>query len=129
LASVQERIIRDYKSISGEAPVPSVFLAQAPIFHGYAFAVHIEMQKTTGVEEVVQALTGEHIAVTSGSDEAPSNVNAAGHGDILVSVSAEANQPGNFWLWAAADNLRVAASNAVECAETMAASRPQGKIQ
>ena len=56
-------------------------------------------------------------------------MNAAGHGDILVSVNAEPNQPDSFWLWAAADNLRVAASNAVECAETMVASRPQGKIQ
>jgi aspartate-semialdehyde dehydrogenase len=128
LASVQERILRDYKSIAGEAPAPSVFVAQAPIFHGYAFAVHVET-KDAAVEEVVQALTGEHVSVTTGSDEAPSNVNAAGHGDILVSVNSEPNQPGSFWLWVAADNLRVAASNAVECAETMAASRPQGKIQ
>jgi aspartate-semialdehyde dehydrogenase len=128
LASVQERILRDYKSIAGEAPAPSVFVAQAPIFHGYAFAVHVET-KDAAVEEVVQALTGEHVSVTTGSDEAPSNVNAAGHGDILVSVNPEPNQPGSFWLWVAADNLRVAASNAVECAETMAASRPQGKIQ
>jgi hypothetical protein len=32
-------------------------------------------------------------------------------------------------LWAAADNLRIAAATAVECAETMAATRPKGKIQ
>lgn len=129
LTSIQERILHDYRRIAGEAPVPSVFLAQAPIFHGYAFALHIKMKEQTRVEDVVQALTGEHVSVTTGSDEAPSNVNAAGHGDILVSVAADLNQTGAFWLWAAADNLRVAASNAVECAETMAASRPQGKIQ
>jgi hypothetical protein len=35
----------------------------------------------------------------------------------------------SFWLWAASDNLRVAAATAVECAETMAATRPRGKIQ
>jgi aspartate-semialdehyde dehydrogenase len=128
LASVQERIVRDYKSIACDGPVPSIFLAQAPIFHGYALALHIEM-KNVAIEEIVQALTGEHVSVATGTDESPSNVNAAGHGDILVSVAADPNQPGSFWLWAAADNLRVAASNAVECAETMVASRPQGKIQ
>jgi len=129
LESVQKRILEDFRKIAAAAPAPSVFLAQAPIFHGYAFAIHVDFEKPARVEDVVQALTGEHVSVASGSDEAPSNVNAAGHGDILVSVTADANHPGGYWLWAAADNLRVAASNAVECAETMAASRPQGKIQ
>ena len=60
LAGVQERIVRDYKSIAGDAPMPSIFLAQAPIFHGYALALHIEMKNVT-IEEIVQALTGEHV--------------------------------------------------------------------
>jgi hypothetical protein len=33
------------------------------------------------------------------------------------------------WLWAATDNLRVAALTAVECAESLTASRPRGQIQ
>jgi len=33
------------------------------------------------------------------------------------------------WLWAAADNLRIAAVTAVDCAESMTATRPIGKIQ
>jgi hypothetical protein len=32
-------------------------------------------------------------------------------------------------MWAAVDNLRVAATLAVECAETMTPTRPRGKIQ
>jgi len=32
-------------------------------------------------------------------------------------------------LWAAADNLRIAAVTAVDCAESMTAARPIGKIQ
>jgi hypothetical protein len=47
----------------------------------------------------------------------------------MVSVTADVNDPNSFWLWAASDNLRVAAATAVECAETMAATRPRGKIQ
>ena len=60
---------------------------------------------------------------------APSNVNAAGQNEIQVSVLTDVGDPNAIWLWAAADNLRIAASTAVECAETMAASLPRGKIQ
>jgi aspartate-semialdehyde dehydrogenase len=44
-------------------------------------------------------------------------------------VKPDAGHPNAFWLWAAADNLRIAAITAVECAESMAATRPTGKIQ
>jgi aspartate-semialdehyde dehydrogenase len=74
-------------------------------------------------------LAGEHISLTHGAEDAPSNVNAAGQNDIQVSITADANLPNGFWLWAASDNLRIAAATAVECAETMTATRPRGKIQ
>ena len=67
--------------------------------------------------------------VTHGAEENPSTVNAAGQGDIQVSVVPDSNQTHSFWLWAASDNLRIAVSTAVECAETMAATRPRGIIQ
>jgi aspartate-semialdehyde dehydrogenase len=67
--------------------------------------------------------------VTEVKEDSPSNVNSAGQGDILISVRRDASQDKGFWLWAAADNLRIAATTAVECAESMAASRPRGKIQ
>jgi len=56
-------------------------------------------------------------------------VNTAGQGNILVSLKGEPFQPNGIWLWAAADNLRIAAITAVECAESMIATRPMGKIQ
>jgi aspartate-semialdehyde dehydrogenase len=63
------------------------------------------------------------------SEDSPSNVNAAGQGDILVSLARDENHPGGVWFWAAADNLRIAAVTAVECAETMTPTRPRGQIQ
>jgi aspartate-semialdehyde dehydrogenase len=59
----------------------------------------------------------------------PSNVNTAGQANILVSLKPEASRPNGIWLWAAIDNLRIAATTAVECAESMTATRPVGKIQ
>lgn len=130
LATVQSRVLTHYQRIVGQqAPLPSLLLVQAPIFHGHAFAVHMELGEVADLENISQALAGEHVNLTHGAEDAPTNVNAAGQSDIQVSIAADASQANGFWLWAASDNLRIAAANAVECAEAMAASRPRGKIQ
>ncbi|HZR31681.1 MAG TPA: Asd/ArgC dimerization domain-containing protein [Terriglobales bacterium] len=130
LESVERRVLDHYRrTTAGQATVPSLLVVQAPVFHGYAFSIYVEMQDTVSVGDLAQALAGEHVTVTRGADESPSNVNAAGQSDILVAVRRDATQENGFWIWAAVDNLRIAASTAVECAEAMAASRPRGKIQ
>src|SRR3989441_9558761 len=130
LATVEHRVLKHYQRIAGkDAPLPSLLLVQAPIFHGHAFAVHLEMKDVVDIERVSQALLGEHVNITHLAEDAPSNVNAAGQSDVLVSIVSDANLANGFWLWVAADNLRIAAATAVECAETMAPTRPQRKIQ
>src|SRR5215469_1345227 len=88
-----------------------------------------ETEAPVAVGDLAQALTGEHVTVTRLASDSPSNVNAAGQGEILVSVGRDTNNQNGYWLWAAADNLRIAALTAVETAETMFGSRPRGKIQ
>jgi aspartate-semialdehyde dehydrogenase len=130
LASVESRVLKHYRRIAGaDAPALSLLLVQAPIFHGYAFAIHVEIDQVADIESISKGLAGEHVNLTHGAEDAPTNVNAAGQADIQVSAVPDANQPNGFWLWAAADNLRIAASTAVECAETIVATRPRGKIQ
>lgn len=130
LASIETRILKHYGKIAGHDPiVPSLLLVQAPIFHGHAFAIHLQMKGPADIAQVAKVLAGEHVNVVRRGDDSPNNVNAAGQGDILVSVLPDANHANGLWLWAASDNLRIAAATAVECAETMAAMRPRGKIQ
>jgi aspartate-semialdehyde dehydrogenase len=130
LVSSQETMVRHYKLISGDgSPIPSILLVQAPIFHGHAFSIFLDMAQRADIEALSQALAGEHVTISITAEESPSNVNAAGQANILVSLLADPNQPNGVWLWAATDNLRIAASTAVECAETMTATRPIGKIQ
>src|SRR5437773_10475701 len=130
LATIEHRVLKHYQRIAGkDAPLPSLLLVQAPIFHGHAFAVHLELEQAMELATFSQALAGEHVNITLLAEEAPTNVNAAGRGDVQLSIVPDANSANSFWLWAASDNLRIAASTAVECAETMAASRPKGKIQ
>jgi aspartate-semialdehyde dehydrogenase len=130
LATLQARVLNHYQRMVGaHAPTPSLLLVQAPIFHGHAFAIYLELGQVADIENISRALEGEHVNLTHGAEDAPTNVNAAGQNDIQVSIAADASQPNGLWLWAASDNLRVAAATAVECAETMAPTRPRGKIQ
>ena len=130
LADVERRIRKHYRTIAGQdAPQLSLLLIQAPVFHAHDFAIHVESDQSVNVEVIAQALAGEHVNLVPGTEDAPSNVNVAGQGDVQVAVIPDAEQPQAFWLWAAADNLRIAAATAVEIAENILASRPRGKIQ
>lgn len=129
LETVQKRIADHYRRIVGDrVPVPSLAVLQAPTFHSYAVSINVEFENAASVEKMAKQLAGEHVSVLP-ADESPTNVSAAGQGEILVSVSQDDANERGLWLWAALDNLRVAAVTAVECAEAMAASRPRGQIQ
>jgi len=130
LDSVEATVLRHYRKVAGDdAPIPSVLLLQAPIFHGHAMAVFLEMDHAVEVEDWTRVLAGDHVAIPGGEEDAPSNVSSAGQADIQLSIKMDPTQPNGVWLWAAADNLRVSAVTAVECAESMSAMRPTGKIQ
>jgi aspartate-semialdehyde dehydrogenase len=130
LDSVEARISRHYRKIAGDAaPRPSLMLLQAPIFHGHALAVFLEMEGAVDVQALSQALTGDHVAIPGADEDSPSNVSSAGQADIQLAIKPDPAQSNGVWLWAAADNLRIAALTAVECAESMTATRPTGKIQ
>ncbi len=129
LDSVEARILRHYRKIVADAaPEPSLFLLQAPIFHGHALAVFLELETAVDIPSLSQALAGDHVAIAAAEDS-PSNVSSAGQPDIQLSLKIDPVQPNGIWLWAATDNLRISAVTAVECAESMAATRPTGKIQ
>jgi len=130
LDSVEARVLRHYRKIAGEdAPQPALQLLQAPIFHGYALSVFLETAIPIDVQGLSQALAGDHVTLPAADEDAPSNVSSAGQADILLSLKGDPAQPNGIWLWAAADNLRISAVTAVECAESMTATRPTGKIQ
>ena len=86
----------------------------------------------TALEE---ALGGEHVDVVLEDTDSPSNLAATGQNDVLVWLKPEppvarvSGETSRFWLWAASDNLRLAAQNAVECALDLRRLRPQGKVQ
>jgi aspartate-semialdehyde dehydrogenase len=129
--SLEKRVRQHYQKIAGsDAPQPALMVLQPPVFHGHMLAIFLEMEQAEDRERMSQALAGDHVALAGAEEDSqPTNVNTAGQANILVSLKNDAAQPNGIWLWAAADNLRVAAVTAVECAESMIATRPLGKIQ
>lgn len=130
LESVERRILQHYRTITSDAlPLPSLMLVQTPVFHGHTFSIYVELEQQPEKGKVQEALAGEHVSLTTAPEDSPSNVNAAGQGQILLAVRPVADKPNAFWLWGAADNLKLAAITAVECAQALSMVRPSGKVQ
>ncbi len=130
LAETEARILRHFRGISGKVVAePAVLLVQAPVFHGYAIAIFVQTATSATAEALQAALAGPHVAIAGGEEDFPSNVNVAGSSEILVSLRSDGSGGNGFWLFAACDNLRLSAIQAVECAEEMVHTRPRGQLQ
>ncbi len=130
LIEIEARILRHFQKIAGGRIVtPALLLTQTAVFHGYTAAIFVRTAEDASAEALEKALEGPHVQVSSDPDEAPSNINIAGVPDILASVRADASAGNGYWIFAACDNLRVAALQAVECAEGMLHTRPRGQLQ
>ncbi len=131
LADRSRAIASHYASLSnGQLPNLALQLLQVPVFHGYTCSVFLEFETALSLAAVSKALDGGRIEVTKDA-ELPSNLLAAGRRELLVSVSSAGveEMATRFWLCVAADNLKLAAANAIDCALGMRSLRPQGKVQ
>ena len=130
LLTAEERIVRHYGQCGqGVLPRLDLELIQAPVFHGYVASVLLELEEDTTAGEIEQALAGDAVDVVADESDPPSNLSAAGQEDILVRVRATASRGRRFWLWLAADNLKLAALNGIACANELRRFRPRGKVQ
>jgi aspartate-semialdehyde dehydrogenase len=118
IEQVVERHLASLLSRDGGALMPSIRLAQAPVFHGYTFSIWVEFTKNPGEVALRDALSGPNAESLGPEDEGPTNVGCAGQGGITVgSIRADRNEARAAWFWMVADNLRLTAENAVEVAK------------
>jgi aspartate-semialdehyde dehydrogenase len=102
------------------APMPSLRLVQAPVFHGYSFSAWVEFYANPGIEALESGLATASIEVRGSEFEPPTNVGQAGQGGIAVgAIAPDRNNPEACWFWLVADNLRLAAENAVALARQL----------
>jgi aspartate-semialdehyde dehydrogenase len=117
LQEIELKIDRHLASLlaASAAPMPSLRLMQAPVFHGYSISAWIEFEENPGMDSIFQALGSPHIDVRTRDLDPPTNVGVAGQAGITVgSIAQDRNQPRAWWFWLVADNLQIVAENAVE---------------
>ena len=132
LSAVESRIAQHLVHVTqNRVRVPSLMLVQAPIFHGHIFSIYIELEREMSLKSFRDIFAGEHIALTPSGGEEPSNVNVAGQEDILLNVRPDnmGQRKNAFWLWAAADNLKLNAITAVDCVAAMLLTHSKGRVQ
>ena len=135
LGPIEARIRRHYEALGG-GRWPSLALQSiaAPVFHGHTFSIAVELERPVEIPLLEDALSGDHVDLVLEDTDSPSNLAATGQIDVLVRLRTvpETRNPmlaSRVWLWAASDNLRLYAQNALECALELRKLRPQGKVQ
>ena len=135
LPRLEARIRHHYQALGGGRwPALGLQAIAAPVFHGHTFSILLELERPTKVSTLEQALSGNHLDLILEDTDSPSNLAATGQNDVLVRLrpvqeGRNPNQVSRLWLWAASDNLRLYAQNAVECALDLRRLRPQGQVQ
>ena len=135
LPATAARIRRHYQALAGNhGPALALQVIHAPVFHGHTFSVFVELERPVAISSLEEALGGEHVDVILEDTDSPSNLTATGQNDVLVRLRTEPGsrnptESSRFWLWAASDNLRLSAQNALACAIDLRHLRPQGTVQ
>jgi len=135
LSGIEARIRRQYAALAGRRlPMLALQVIAAPVFHGHSVSIAVELDRPVDISKLEDALSGEHVDLVLEDTDSPSNLAATGQNDVLVRLRLEPgsrnpNESARLWLWAASDNLRLYAQNAVECALDLLRLRPQGTVQ
>jgi aspartate-semialdehyde dehydrogenase len=135
LATVEARVRRQCAALSqGHWSTPALQVIHAPVFHGHTFSIAIELERPVEISTLEAALSGGRVELILEESDSPSNLTATGQNNVLVRLHPEPGlrnprQASRLWLWAASDNLRLQAQNAVDCALDLRRLRPQGTVQ
>jgi aspartate-semialdehyde dehydrogenase len=106
----------------GREAVPAIQLVQVPVFYSYGFTLFAEFPAGLDAAAIEKALVAAGVSVQAPGDASPSNVSVAGESRIHVArVEPDPAVSNGWWLWGAADNVRLAAANALQIAEKLIA--------
>jgi aspartate-semialdehyde dehydrogenase len=118
-------IRREVKAlIPAGATLPAIQLLHAPVFYGSTVSASAFLG--SGFEAAaISKRCGEAGFTLANEGAPPSNVSSAGEISLqLAPPSLDPSAPGAVWFWAAADNLRLPAANAVKLAEKLLDRKP-----
>ncbi len=121
----ETRILEQVQGLGLGFPMPFVSVVQAPVFHSHAFSMFVRLVGEPSAEDLAEQLRQDEANITvhrPGTDlgDGPSPVSVVGSDKIHIGrIRRDANHADAYSLWIAADNLRIAASNAIHMAENI----------
>jgi aspartate-semialdehyde dehydrogenase len=102
-----------------DAHAPAVQLLHAPVYYGTTVTVCASVNPSADASAITKSCAAAGFSVTTAT-AAPSNISPAGETALqLAQPQPDPANPGTWWFWAAADNLRLPAANAVKLAEKL----------
>src|SRR5215510_13433266 len=117
-ARTERRIGEQLTEILGKTfPQPIITVVQAPVFHSHAFSIFIRLMSALTAEQLSAELRRNPHFSTSSSAGGPSPVCVVGTETIHIGRVHYLSSSDTYALWVVADNLRIAASNAIQTAE------------
>jgi aspartate-semialdehyde dehydrogenase len=101
--------------------LPAVDLVHVPVFYGVTFSACAKLDDGADKEKIADACQQAGFTILDEWGVGPNNISAAGETIVQLSKPhADGLQPGSWWFWGAADNIRLPAWNAVKLAEKLA---------
>jgi aspartate-semialdehyde dehydrogenase len=114
----ERRVLEQLEGILGKTfPSPTLTAQQVPVFYSHAFSVFVQLLAPPSLEEFVAQLSRIPKVSMDATLGGPSPVRVVGTDKIHIGRVRNFPHGDTFALWAVADNLRVAASNAIQTAE------------
>jgi aspartate-semialdehyde dehydrogenase len=122
LDAIRERVRAETRACLGsKGMMPAIQVIHAPVFYGTTFAACVGLEPGMDAGKLVKACTDAGFQTIVKGESGPNNVSAAGEKLIQLALpGADPSQPGTWWFWGAADNIRLPAANAVKLAEMLA---------
>jgi len=98
---------------------PALQLLHSPVYYGTTVTACARLAASADAAELGKSCESLGFSITP-EDAAPDNISSAGETSLqLAPPRPDPSTPGTWWFWAAADNLRLPAANAVKLAEKL----------
>jgi aspartate-semialdehyde dehydrogenase len=123
LNAIRERVRAETKVCLGsKVTMPAIQVVHAPVFYGATFSACGELEPGMDAGKLASSCKDAGFQMIANDESGPNNVSAAGEKVIqLATPETDSSQPGTWWFWGAADNIRLPAWNAVKLAEKLIA--------
>ena len=120
LQSSLEILHREVRScLPADVPAPALQLLHSPVYYGTTVTACARIAASADAIVLQKSCQSLGFSITT-EDAAPDNVSSAGETSLqLAPPRPDRSSSGTWWFWAAADNLRLPAANAVKLAEKL----------